>query len=205
MRLRPDILLLLGAALATGACRHIGEYIWVDDVAVEQSRGAPLEYVIAVGDLLNVRVWNQDAMSARARVRSDGKISLPFLNDVEAAGLQPAVLARRLQTRLKDYVVNPVVTISLEEAKPLQVSVLGEVARPGVYPIEPGAGVLNALAAAGGMTDFASKDRIFVMRRGYWADNPNPVRIRFTYQALSQAQGRAAGFRLKADDVVVVE
>jgi polysaccharide export outer membrane protein len=203
VRLRPDVLLL--AALLCGGCRTLGDYIWVDDVPIEQPRSSGDEYVIAVGDLLSVRVWNQDAMSARVRVRTDGRISLPFLNDVEAAGSQPAALARRIQTRLKDFVVNPVVTISLEEPKPVQVSVLGEVTRPGVYTMEPNAGVLNAIAAAGGMTSYASKDRIFVLRRGFWADNPKPARIRFTYQALSHVQGRAAAFRLKADDVVVVE
>ncbi len=204
MRLRPNLILLC-TALLSGGCRTVGDFVWVDDVPIDQPRSSSDEYVIAVGDLLSVRVWNQEAMSGRVRVRTDGKISLPFLNDVEAAGSPPAVLARRLQTRLKDFIVNPVVTISLEEPKSIQVSVLGEVARPGVYTVEPNAGVLNGIAAAGGMTDYASRDRIFVLRRGFWADNPKPARIRFTYQALSRGQGRAAAFRLKGDDVVVVE
>ncbi len=204
MKLRLDIFLLCTALLASG-CRSVGEYIWVDDVPVEQPRPSGDDYVIAVGDVINVRVWNQEAMSGRVKVRSDGKISLTFLNDVEAAGSQPAVLARRIQTRLKDFIVNPVVTVSLEDQRAVQVSVLGEVARPGVYTVELNAGVLNAIAAAGGMTAYASRDRIFVLRRAFWSDSPKPARIRFTYQALSQVQGRAATFRLKGDDVVVVE
>jgi len=201
---RIEVLLPL-ALLLSGACKTVGDYVWVDALPVEAPRPSAEEYVIAPGDLLNIRVWNQDAVSGRARVRTDGKISLPFLNDVEAAGSQPTALARRIQTRLKDFIVNPVVTVSLEETRPVQVSVLGEVTRPGLYTMETNAGVLNALAAAGGMTPYATKDRIFVLRRGLGTDGSRPTRIRFTYDALSQAQGHAALFRLKADDVVVVE
>ncbi|HVP69299.1 MAG TPA: polysaccharide biosynthesis/export family protein, partial [Anaeromyxobacteraceae bacterium] len=160
--------------------------------------------VIQPGDTISVRVWNQEGMSAKARVRQDGKISLPFLNDVEAAGIPPNVLARRLQARLKDFIVNPVVTISLEELKPIQVSVLGEVSRAGIFQLEPGAGILQALATAGGMNEFASKDSIYVIRQTQGEAGP-PLRIRFTYESLTQVRGRAATFRLQGGDVVVVE
>ena len=144
-------------------------------------------------------------MSGRARVRTDGKISLPFVNDVEAAGQTPAALARRLQSRLKEFVNNPVVTVSLEEAGPIQVSVLGEVAHPGVFPVQAGANVLQALAAAGGLTPYASRDRIFVLRRSPPGGKVPLVRIRFTYDKLAHAEGRAAAFRMRDGDVVVVE
>lgn len=185
------------------ACRHTGDYVWVDDLTPTPPP-TEKEYVIQAGDTISVRVWNQEGMSAKTRVRQDGKISLPFLNDVEAAGIPPTVLARRVQARLKDFIVNPVVTVSLEELKPIQVSVVGEVMRAGTYQLDLGAGLIQALAAAGGMNEFASRDYIFVIRHGQ-QDAGAPLRIRFTYEALVQVRGRAASFRLQSGDAVVVE
>lgn len=182
------------------ACAHNpGNFVWVDDFPPPpppDERG----YVIAEGDVLYVKVFNQEHMSGRVKVRSDGMVSLTFLGDVEAAGYTPSVLAEQLQTRLKDLIVNPVVTISLEETRPVAVSVVGEVAKPGIYNLEPASGVLNALASAGGMTEYASRDRIYVLRQA-----KQLVRIRFTYEALAHAEGRAGTFRLQPNDIVVVE
>jgi polysaccharide biosynthesis/export protein len=180
------------------ACSHTGPFVWADQYTAPDPN-AP-GYIIATGDLLAVRVWNQEGMSARVRVREDGKISLPFLNDVMAAGYTPNVLSSQLQTRLKDFIANPVVTISLEEPRPFSVPVMGEVVRPGPYVLEQSAGVLHALAAAGGLGEYAHRDRIFVIRQ-----KPAPARIRFTYEALTTAVGKAAAFRLQSGDVVVVE
>ena len=188
--------------LATG-CKTTGGYVWVDDLPPAPAPVAT-EYVIQPGDTITVRVWGQEAISPRSRVRPDGRISMPFLNDVEAAGSTPSALAARIQARLKDYIVNPMVTVSVEDLRPQQVSVIGEVARPGTFPVEQGgAAVLQVLAQAGGMTPFADKDRIMVIRQ---KPNGNGAqRIRFTYSSLTQLEGRAATFRLQGGDVVVVE
>ena len=177
-------------------CRTVDSgFIWVDTLQGSVTEGP---YLIAPGDTLSVRIYNQEAISGNVRVRSDGMISMPFLNDVEAEGSTPAQLAQRLQSRLTGFLVNPVVTVALQEARPLEVSVIGEVKRAGIYRLEPGAGVLTALAAASGFNDFADRDRIFVLRGG-------KLRIRFTYAALSKSQERAAQFRLQPGDIVVVE
>lgn len=182
------------------ACKHPGVYTAVDDFIAPSASDA--EYVIRPGDVLNVRVFQQDNMSAKARVRGDGKISLPFLNDVTAAGFSPVVLGAQLQTRLKDFINNPVVTVSLEEVRQLSVSVLGEVPHPGIYNLEVGAGVLQALAAAGGFTNFATRE-MFVMRPSHTAENPQ--RIRFDYERLQRADGKAASFTLRHGDTLLVE
>jgi polysaccharide export outer membrane protein len=91
-------------------------------------------------------------------------------------------------------------TVVLEEAAPLHVSVLGEVMRPGYYPLTPGSGLAEALANAGGFTEFAHRDRLYIVRR-----SPEATRIRFTYDALVHAEGKASAFRLRSGDVLVVE
>ncbi len=186
----------LALLFALGACGHGGPYVWSHDLP------APLEvdeYTLGPGDLLSVRVFNQENMSTHARVRSDGKIALPFLGDVEVRGKTPPAVSRELEQMLKVYVVSPMVTLTVEESPPIVVSVLGEVTRPGLYPVDPSAGVLQALAASGGFTDYASHDSIYVLRRA------TAQRIRFAYSALSQGEGRAATFRLRTGDIVQVE
>lgn len=186
------LFLSLAAIAGCGA----GKYVWIDELP--QQKGAE-EYVIAAGDTLSVRVFNQESMSTRARVRSDGKIAIPMLGDVDARGKTPNALSKELAGRFKEYVVTPVVTITVEATQTTSVSVLGEVSRPGIFQLEGSTGVLSALAAAGGLTEYASRDSIFVVRPA------SSQRIRFTFSSLSQADGPAAHFNLRAGDVVVVE
>ncbi len=128
-----------------------GAYVWVDtlgDAAALSS--ADSVYTIAAGDLLNIRVYDQDAISTRSRVGPDGKIALPLVGEIEAQGQRPSALARQIEVRLKPFIVAPSVAITVEEAQSVRISVVGEVARPGVFAITPGTGVVQALALAGG-------------------------------------------------------
>ena len=189
-------LLVAGALAALAACGTTRpEYVSIQDYQQPFVPDGP--YLIGPGDLLSIRVQGQEGMSGKLRVRDDGKISLQFLNDVQASDLTPLQLAERIQARLREFVVRPVVVVSLEETRPLQASVVGNVRKAGTFQLEPRSGVLQALAAAGGLGEFADPDSIYVLRRG--------ERIRFTYKALVQADRRAVGFRLRAGDVIVVE
>lgn len=192
--------LLAIALLTTGACASgPGQYVWADRYTVPASDA---EYRVAPGDLLTVQVWDNDKLSARARVRADGQVALPLLNDVPVAGQTPSQVARDLEQRLRtaNLVLAPRVNVSLDEVRPVTVSVLGKVARAGSFPLPEGSGVAEALASAGGLTEFAHRDRIFVLRR-----TPQPVRIRFTFDALTGHGTPAALFRLRSGDVVVAE
>jgi polysaccharide export outer membrane protein len=189
-----------GLLLAATACAPTGPYVWADDYIAAVEKDAPKGYLIAVGDLIAVRVFGHEDLSVRERVREDGKVSLPILKDVDAAGLAPQALGEQVGARLKNYVNAPVVTVAVEESRPLIIPVLGEVSRPGQYALERGSGVLEALASAGGLTDYAHRDRIFILRR-----HSPPVRIRTTFSGLSQGQGRAAALRLQRSDCVIVE
>ena len=177
--------------------------MWVDQFP--RTPPGDVTYQIAPGDVIGIQVWNHDANSVeRTRVRDDGRISMPFLNDVEVAGRPPAALARSLETSLKEFLTNPVVTVVVHERRPVRVSVLGKVVRPGVYDLDPGSGVLHALAAAGDVTPFADQDRIFVLRNEGAGTGPG-ARIRFRYADLRAAKPPAATFALRVSDVVVVE
>jgi polysaccharide export outer membrane protein len=191
----------LAAAVLAPACGHTGKYVWVDQYGTA-APAAP-EYIVGPGDVLSVRVLGHEEMSSRVRVRSDGRISLPLLNDLEVAGKTPEAVGEKLRDAWTDYVKNPVVTVTVDEPRPLLVSITGEVTRPGVYPLEAPAGVLQAIASAGGLSQFAHEDQIYVLRR--ITENTPPVRIRFTYRALAHAEGQSGTFSLQRNDLVVVE
>ena len=187
------------AAIAGACSSGTGGAIPVEQYK-EAGAVAPAEYVINSGDTLSVSVWEQPNMSGKMRVRSDGKISLPLLQDIDAAGKTPSKLVSDIEANLKSIILNPRVTIVIEESKPLTISVVGEVNRPGPVPLDRETGVAQALASAGGLTTFAHKDRIFVVRQA-----PAPVRIHFTYEALTRTAGAASTFRLRPGDMIVVE
>ena len=192
--------LALGAAALLAACASgTGGAIPVAQYKDEPDAGTG-EYIIAVGDMLGIQVFDQPQISGRMRVRTDGRISLAFVNDVQAAGKTPVKLGAELEAGLKAMVLNPKVTVVVEESRPLTISVLGEVSKPGTQTYERDSGVAQALAAAGGLTNFAKKDRIFVVR-----SNPKPVRIHFTYEDITRKVGPASVFRLKPGDVVIVD
>jgi polysaccharide biosynthesis/export protein len=193
-------LLAVGTAVLFTACASgTGGAIPVEQYKDQTDAGTG-EYIIAIGDMLGIQVFDQPQISGKMRVRSDGRISVPFLNDVQAAGKTPLALTSELEAGLKSVVLNPKVTVVVDESRPLTISVLGEVAKPGTQTYERESGVAQALAAAGGLTNFAHKDRIFVVR-----STPKPVRIHFTYEAITRKVGAASTFRLKPGDVVVVE
>jgi polysaccharide biosynthesis/export protein len=188
------------ASLVGGAsCAGPGQFVWVEQYRDPEANKQP-SYVLAPGDTVQVKVFGQEGMGATTRVRTDGKITLPFLNDVQAEGYEPSVLAQQIQARLKDFINEPVVTVSVESAREMQVLLVGEVQRPGLTPLPAGAGVLAGLLAAGGLTDFANEEMIFVVRRA-----PQPARIRFTYESLIKPSGPATVFKLKSGDLIEVK
>lgn len=203
MRLR-DLVLLLALA----SCGSTGTFVWVQDLPPAPQVSS--EYLIRTGDTVNVRVVSQDGLATRARVRPDGRIALPLLGEVEVRGKRPSALRAELEARLKPYFVAPSVTVNIDEFAPRQVTVIGEVTHPGVFPLDMrGAGVAQALADAGGFTDYADRSRIFVLRSATWSDasrrGERAERIRFTYDAITRGDTAAARFVLEPGDVVVVE
>jgi polysaccharide export outer membrane protein len=187
----------LGYAAESAACTGPGTYVWFNAVPSEALSG---EYLVSVGDVVSVRVLSHEEMTTRVRVRADGRIALPIIGEVEARGKRPGALRSEVEARFKEYIVAPNVTLNIDETQPVHIAVLGEVAHPGVFPLDANARLADAIALSGGVTEYASRDRIFVVRT-----TPERVRIRFTYEAVIRDDGHAAAFRLHPDDVVVVE
>jgi polysaccharide export outer membrane protein len=179
-------------------CAGPGRYTWVTELPPQPEADA--DYVVRDGDLLDIQVFNQPAMVTHGRVRADGKIAVPLVGDVDVRGKRPSMIRTELEARLKDYVNTPSVTVNVPEMQPITIVVLGEVSRPGVFPVERRASVAQVLALAGGLTDYAGRDSIFVVRRG-----PTSERVRFTYDGLVRGEQHAAAFPLHDGDLIVAE
>ena len=187
---------LVLAAICIG-CAGPGSYVWFSALPLEDASG---EYVINAGDVVNIRVLGHEDMLTKGRVRPDGRIAVPIIGEVEARGKHPSALRAEIEARLKNFLVMPSVTLNVEETIPVSVAVLGEVAHPGVFPVDASMSLAQVLALGGGVTDFASRDRIFVVRT-----SPTSERIRFTYDAVLRDESHASSFRLHPGDYVVVE
>lgn len=152
-------------------------------------------YLIGPQDVLNVQVWKEKELSGTVPVRPDGKISLPLLDDVQAAGLTAMQLSTNIAGKLKKYVEDPKVTVVVEQVNSRQVYVLGEVNRPGVFSLHPQMTVLQAIAKAGGLTPYAHKKKIQIKR----ADQA-PQRFNYD-QAI---KGKSADVDLQPGDTIIV-
>jgi polysaccharide export outer membrane protein len=176
-----------------------GEYVWFQQLPPETAL-ASSHYIIGVGDVVSVRVLGHEEMTVKERVRSDGRLSVLLIGDVEASGKRPSALKAELEGRLKDYIVSPSVVVNIDEVQPTTVLILGEVAKPGAYALDQDLRLAHAVAVAGGLTEYASRSSIFVVR-----PQPRSIRIRFTYEAISRNVGGAGDFQLHRGDVVEVE
>jgi polysaccharide biosynthesis/export protein len=158
------------------------------------------EYRIGPEDILQISVWKNEAISRTVAVRPDGKVSLPLVNDVTATGLTPMEFRDVLVNKLTEYVSNPEVSVMVLEAHSFKVSVLGEVSKPGRYEFKSRATVLDAIALAGGLNQFASRRAIVVLR----PEGNGNKRLPFNYNKAVSAGGEQENFYLRPGDVVVV-
>lgn len=169
-RRRAGMGLAVAVALVAGAgCAH--------RTRTAPAASEPEPYRIGREDVLDVSVWRDPELSRVMPVRPDGFISLPIVGDVAAAGKTPPELASEIRQKLQPFVQEPRVTVLVREVNSARVYVTGEVAHPGAYPLRGRVSVLQAIALAGGFTDFANRDGILVVRKGNQAGQI-PVRYR---------------------------
>lgn len=165
-----------------------------------QPAALPSGYVIGPEDMLQISIWKNDTMSRALPVRPDGKISLPLLHDVQAAGLTPMQLRDKIAKSLNEFMPNPEVSVTVLEVRSYKVSVLGEVQKPGTFQPRVPMTVLEALAQAGGFRDFASPSKIIIFRKD---DRGQTQRLRFNYNRAVGSAGED-NVTLRSGDVVVV-
>lgn len=158
------------------------------------------EYKIGPMDVLRIDVWKEPDISRLAPVRPDGKISLPLLNDIQAAGLTPGELSKQIASGLKAFITNPQVTVGVAEINSRRVYVTGEVSRPGSLTLLPNMTVLQALSSAGGFTQFAKLKGIYVLR----TEGGKKVKYPFDYKDVVAGRKESQDVELKSGDVIVV-
>ena len=127
---------------------------------------ADASYRLGPEDVIEVFVWKEPELTSTSTVRPDGRISMPLVGEIVAAGKTPGELQTEIASGLTDYVTEPVVTVVVKEVRSPQVSVLGEVKKPGRYRIAQSATVLDAIALGGGFTDYAHRGKVVVLRPG---------------------------------------
>lgn len=167
---------------------------------VAPSVAVPAEYVIGADDVMSVVFWRDKELSADVTVRPDGKISLPLLNEIQAAGLTPAQLKDRIAEEAKKYVEDPTVTVEVKAINSRKVFITGEVRKPGPYPITGSMTVLQLLSLAGGLGDYAKAEKIVIYR----TEGGKPVSFKFNYKEVLNQQKLAQNIELKPGDTVAV-
>ncbi len=158
-------------------------------------------YVIGANDVLAINVWKEPEISRSVPVRSDGKISLPLVGELQAGGQTPRQLEQEITKRLQSYISEPEVTVIVTDSKSQKVNILGMVARPGEYLLTSSTTVLDAIAMAGGFKDFAKQKSIYVLRQ---AADGTQKRIPFNYKDVIKGKNPEQNIRLQAGDTVVV-
>jgi polysaccharide biosynthesis/export protein len=170
--------------------------------AAAPAETAPLPpgYVIGPEDVLSVVYWKDKDMSADVAVRPDGKISLPLLNDIQAAGLTPAALRDRLTEESKRYLEDPNVTVVVKQINSRKVFVVGEVGKPGPYALATPTTVLQLLATVGGLRDYADSKKIVIIRN----EGGKQTRFRFNYKDVTAGKDLRQNIELMPGDTVIV-
>lgn len=164
-----------------------------------ESGGAPVDphtYVIGPEDMLLVRVWREPELSGQFPVRPDGKISLPLVNELDAAGLTPEALSASIGKRLSKYMTQPQVNVAVLQVNSKKYFIIGEVQRPGSYPLTVPTTVLEALVNAGGFRDFANTKKIIILRKGQ--------RLKFNYKDVIAGKHMEQNVRLDSGDQIIV-
>ncbi len=204
--------------VAAGGCATPDtNYVDVESLDDKQLETPP--YRIRGNDKLSISVFKQESISGEVLVRADGRITVPLVGDIEVVGKTPPDAALAVATALSatGFIDKPSVSVAVLETRSPQFAVLGEVKQPGSFELRPGTSVLDGIALSGGLTEFAQKERVFVVRKLARSSDETPeerklrdaeeakARVRFSYQSLSRREGNAFRFTLRDGDVIVVE
>jgi len=170
-------------------------------VESRENRGIPEQYIIGEGDVLQVSVWKEpEASLGSVVVRADGKITMPFIKEIVVAGLSPAQAEQEVTARLKPFITEPDVTIVVREVHSKKIYLVGAVRRTGAVELRYPMTVLQAITEAGGLTDFAKRKNIYILR----TQNGTQQKLPFNYQEAIRGDARVQNYWLMPNDMVIV-
>jgi len=158
-------------------------------------------FVIGAEDVLAVNVWKEQDVSRTVPVRSDGKISLPLAGEVIAAGLTPLQLEQSISDKLKNYITDPQVTVIVQQINSQKFNILGQVVKPGTYPLVATTTIVDAIAVAGGFRDFAKKKGIYILRKDAAGAES---RLAFNYQDFIKGKNTSQNIAVQPHDTIIV-
>ena len=189
-----------GLPVLAGAQQILSGLAAADAVGTNAVPTRAPNFVIGAGDLLAVTFWREQAMSGDVVVRPDGKISLPLLNDVQAAGTTPEQLAKTLSAAAVRFIDDPDVTVIVKEIRSRKVFLVGQVATPGMIPLTGDMNVLQLIAIGGGLLEYADKKDIVVIRTA----SRQEMRFKFNYEDVLKGRNMKQNIMLQPGDTVVV-
>jgi polysaccharide export outer membrane protein len=160
------------------------------------------KFVIGNDDVLSVSVWKEPELTAKSLpVRSDGKISLPLVGEMQASGKTPLQLEQDITEKLKGFITAPEVNVTVEKVNSRKFNILGEVNKPGTYPLTASTTVMDAIATAGGLRDFAKKTGIYVLRK---SPDGHESHMTFNYKDFIKGKNSTQNIKLEPEDTVIV-
>jgi polysaccharide biosynthesis/export protein len=159
------------------------------------------KFVIGNDDVLAISVWKEPDLTKSVPVRSDGKISLPLVGETQASGKTPLQLEHDLTEKLKGFITAPQVNVTVEKVNSRKFNVLGEVTKPGSYPLTTTTTIMDSIAIAGGFRDFAKKSGVYVLRKN---TDGQESRLKFNYKDFIKGKDVAQNIKLEPNDTVIV-
>jgi len=160
----------------------------------------PPGYVIGTDDVLSIVYWKDKDMSSEAQVRPDGRIALPLINDVQAAGLTPEQLREKLTEESKKFMEDASITVVVRQINSRKAFITGEIYKPGTYPLTSPTTVMQLIAMAGGLREYANAKKIVIMR----SENGNQKSLPFNYKDIVEGKNLQQNIELKPGDTVIV-
>jgi polysaccharide biosynthesis/export protein len=158
-------------------------------------------FIIGNDDVLAISVWKEPELTKSVPVRSDGKISLPLVGELQATGRSPLQLELDITEKLKNFITTPEVTVIVEKVNSRKFNMLGEVAKSGEFPLTASTTIMDAIAMAGGFKDFAKKSGVYILRKG---PDGREMRINFNYKDFIKGRNPGQNIKIEPNDTIIV-
>lgn len=202
----PGLMLVLGCFLPGFAQSTPSENAVAANSNAQADMGASNKahdenFVIGNDDVLAISVWKEPELTKAIPVRSDGKISLPLVGEIQAAGRTPLQLEENITEKLKGFITSPEVTVIVQQVNSRKYNVLGEVSKPGSFPLTASTTIMDAIATSGGFKDFAKKSGVYVLRKG---PDGRETRLNFNYKDFIKGKNSSQNIKIEPNDTIIV-